>query len=159
MGTFRKRPIRYPLFILSIFGIVTFALLCIWNFGIGIGYGVGFTLLMVYAWKVEQIVFLETEKHIESISFRMKKVGEEALLEMPIGILLVNEQYEIEWSNPYMQGVLKKETLVGEGIVDISDDIYVLMKTEEKMKQQLHYMIVNIECTIKEKSDYCISSI
>lgn len=78
---------------------------------------------------------------------------------MPIGILLVNEQYEIEWSNPYMQGVLKKETLVGEGIVDISDDIYVLMKTEEKMKQQLHYMIVNIECTIKEKSDYCISSI
>ncbi|KOS61084.1 DHH family phosphoesterase [Lysinibacillus agricola] len=131
MGTFRKRPIRYPLFVLSIFGIVTFGLLCIWNIGIGIGYGVGFVLLMVYTWKVEQITFEETEKHIESISFRMKKVGEEALLEMPIGILLVNEQYEIEWSNPYMQSVLNMENLVGEGIVNISDDIYVLMKTEE----------------------------
>ncbi|WP_338652185.1 DHH family phosphoesterase [Lysinibacillus sp. Y5S-8] len=131
MGTFRKRPIRYPLFVLSIFGIVTFVLLCIWNIGIGIGYGVGFILLMAYTWKVEKIAFEETEKHIESISFRMKKVGEEALLEMPIGILLVNEQYEIEWSNPYMQGILNMESLVGEGIVDISDDIYVLMKTEE----------------------------
>ena len=131
MGTFRKRPIRYPLFVLSIFGIVTFVLLCIWNIGVGIGYGVGFVLLMAYTWKVEQITFEETEKHIESISFRMKKVGEEALLEMPIGILLVNEQYEIEWSNPYMQSVLNMENLVGEGIVNISDDIYVLMKTEE----------------------------
>jgi len=71
------------------------------------------------------------QKSIESISFRMKKVGEEALLEMPIGILLVNDQYEIEWSNPYMQGVLNMENLVGEGIVNISDDIYVLMKSEE----------------------------
>lgn len=131
MGTFRKRPIRYPLFVLSIFGIVTFVLLCIWNIGIGIGYGVGFVLLMAYTWKVEKITFDETEKHIESISFRMKKVGEEALLEMPIGILLVNDQYEIEWSNPYMQGVLNMENLVGEGIVNISDDIYVLMKSEE----------------------------
>ncbi|MCL1697670.1 MULTISPECIES: DHH family phosphoesterase [unclassified Lysinibacillus] len=131
MGTFRKRPIRYPLFVLSIFGIVTFVLLCIWNIGIGIGYGIGFVLLMAYTWKVEKITFDETEKHIESISFRMKKVGEEALLEMPIGILLVNDQYEIEWSNPYMQGVLNMENLVGEGIVNISDDIYVLMKTEE----------------------------
>ncbi len=131
MGTFRKRPIRYPLFVLSIFGIVTFVLLCIWNIGIGIGYGVGFVLLMAYTWKVEKITFEETEKHIESISFRMKKVGEEALLEMPIGILLVNDQYEIEWSNPYMQGVLNMENLVGEGIVNISDDIYVLMKSEE----------------------------
>jgi len=131
MGTFRKRPIRYPLFVLSIFGIVTFVLLCIWNIGIGIGYGVGFVLLMAYTWKVEKITFEETEKHIESISYRMKKVGEEALLEMPIGILLVNDQYEIEWSNPYMQGVLNMENLVGEGIVNISDDIYVLMKTEE----------------------------
>lgn len=84
MGTFRKRPIRYPLFVLSIFGTVTFVLLCIWNIGIGIGYGVGFVLLMAYTWKVEKIAFEETEKHIESISFRMKKVGEEALLEMPI---------------------------------------------------------------------------
>ena len=132
MGTFRKRPIRYPLIMLSIFGIVTFVLLCIWNSSIGIGYAIGYAILIGYTWKVEQETFEETEKHIESISYRLKKVGEEALLEMPIGILLVNEQFEIEWSNPYMQGVLNIESLVGESIVNISDDIYVFMKTGEK---------------------------
>ena len=29
---------------------------------------------------------LKHEKHIETLSYRMKKVGEEALLELPIGI-------------------------------------------------------------------------
>lgn len=137
MGTFRKRPIRYPLIALSIFSIVTFVLLCIWSIGIGIGYGIVFAVLMAYTWNVEQKNFDETEKHIESISYRMKKVGEEALLEMPIGILLVNEQYEIEWSNPYMQGVLNIESLVGESIVNISDDIYVFMKTGEKKESTI----------------------
>ena len=31
----------------------------------------------------------------------MKKVGEEALLELPIGIILINEKNGIEWANPY----------------------------------------------------------
>lgn len=159
MGTFRKRPIRYPLFVLSIFGIVTFVLLCIWNIGIGLGYGIGFALLMVYTWKVEKIAFEETEKHIESISFRMKKVGEEALLEMPIGILLVNEQYEIEWSNPYMQGILNMESLVGEGIVNISDDIYVLMKTEETNEATITLRDRKYRVYYKKRNDYYTSLI
>ena len=31
----------------------------------------------------------------------MKKVGEEALLQLPIGIILINEKNSIEWANPY----------------------------------------------------------
>lgn len=106
-----------------------------------------------------KIAFEETEKHIESISFRMKKVGEEALLEMPIGILLVNEQYEIEWSNPYMQGILNMESLVGEGIVDISDDIYVLMKTEETNEATITLSDRKYRVYYKKRNDYYTSLI
>ena len=45
--------------------------------------GVLFTLLVIgvsiYAWILEQRVYEETERHIETLSYRMKKVGEEAL--------------------------------------------------------------------------------
>ena len=34
----------------------------------------------MYAWTIEQRVYEETEKHIETLSYRMKKVGEEALI-------------------------------------------------------------------------------
>ena len=100
MGMFRKRSIRYPLLYLSILSIVTAALLFYVNIWVGLLYVVVAGALLYYGWKVEQIAYIETEKHIESLSFRMKKVGEEAFLHMPFGIVLVDDQYKIEWAIP-----------------------------------------------------------
>ena len=86
MDTFRKRPIRYPLLFLFVLGLLTAILIGSWNFWVGLSYALAFYAIAYYAWKVEKISFFETEKHIESISYRMKDVGEEALLQMPIGI-------------------------------------------------------------------------
>jgi len=85
----------------------------------------------IYAWKLEQRVYEETEKHIETLSYRMKKVGEEALLEMPIGIILINDQYIIEWANPYMMQKLPFDTIIGEELVSISKDFQQLLKQED----------------------------
>ena len=137
MGTFRKRSIRYPLFFLSVLGFITtiaFSFVHIW---FGIAYAFVMTLVMSYTWKLEKTTYLETEQHIESISFRMKNVGEEALLQMPIGILLINDQYTIEWSNPYMQRVMNVETLVGEGVFLLSDELYSLMKSDDKREMNI----------------------
>lgn len=97
--------------------------------------GLLFALLVIgvsiYAWILEQRVYQETEKHIETLSYRLKKVGEEALLEMPIGIILINDQYIIEWSNPYMTQKLPFDTIIGEELLSISKDFQQLIKLEE----------------------------
>ncbi|TQR20135.1 DHH family phosphoesterase [Psychrobacillus vulpis] len=97
--------------------------------------GLLFALLVVgvsiYAWILEQRVYEETEKHIETLSYRMKKVGEEALLEMPIGIILINDQYTIEWANPYMTQKLPFDTIIGEELLSISSDFQQLIKQED----------------------------
>lgn len=97
--------------------------------------GLLFALLVIgvsiYAWILEQRVYEETEKHIETLSYRMKKVGEEALLEMPIGILLINDQYVIEWANPYMTQKLPFDTIIGEELYSISKDFQQLIKQED----------------------------
>ena len=62
----------------------------------------------------------------------MKKVGEEALLEMPIGILLINDKYSIEWANPYMLNILNVDSLLGEELFSLSDDLRQLMNSDEK---------------------------
>ena len=93
MGIVRKRAIRYPLILLSLVGLVAAILMMSWKLWIGLIFGLLYMGIIVYAWKVEQITYNETEKHIESLSYRMKNVGEEAFLELPIGILLINEQY------------------------------------------------------------------
>ncbi|MCH4825568.1 DHH family phosphoesterase [Planococcus halocryophilus] len=129
---FRKRKLRYPLIALLALGMAAAILISLWSeWAAGI-----FTLLFVLAftatWVTEKRVYEATEKHIETLSYRMKKVGEEALLEMPIGILLVNEQYDIEWANPYMTSMLEYDTLIGESLYTLSEDFHPLVKSEEK---------------------------
>lgn len=51
-----------------------------------------------------------------TLSHRVRKVGEEALLEMPVGILLYNESFEIEWVNPYLNQFVKEGTFVGKSL-------------------------------------------
>ncbi len=131
MGIFRKRPIRYPLLYLSMLSIVTAALLFYVNIWVGLLYVVVAGALLYYGWKVEQIAYIETEKHIESLSFRMKKVGEEAFLHMPFGIVLIDDQYKIEWANPFMLDATEAESLIGEEVFKLSDGLMAITKPEE----------------------------
>lgn len=131
MGIFRKRIIRYPLLYLSILSVITAALLCVINIWIGLVYIVVAGALLYYGWTVEKIIYVETEKYIESLSFRMKKVGEEAFLHMPVGILLINDEYKVEWANPFMLNAANAESLIGENIFELSEGLASIAKPEE----------------------------
>lgn len=128
---FRKRPIRYPLFLFMLLGGVASYLLLSDNTLVGLLFALLVAGVSVYSWTIEQRVYEETEKHIETLSYRMKKVGEEALLEMPIGILLISDHYIIEWANPYMMKKLPFDTIIGEELVSISKDFQQLIKNED----------------------------
>jgi cyclic-di-AMP phosphodiesterase len=94
--------------------------------------GIVMTVLLVlsfyYTIRVEKKLTDETEKYISTLSYRIKKVGEEALLEMPIGIILFNDDYKVEWTNHYMNQFAVEETIVGESLNIISEDLIPMIK-------------------------------
>ena len=96
MGILRNRLLRVPLIIISILAILTASLFIYFNVIVGFIYAIVATVAIAYIWYIEKKVFIQTEEHIEALSFRMKKVGEEAFFELPIGILLIDDQYKIE---------------------------------------------------------------
>nr|WP_106782029.1 DHH family phosphoesterase [Lysinibacillus timonensis] len=132
MDTYRKRPIRNPLLYLSIIGLVAVCLLLIWNVWVGILFALIMAAGLVYAWKAETHAYEQIEKYIESLSYRMKKVGEEALLEIPIGILLINDKNTIEWANPFMHQIFNVESLLGEELNALSSELHNLTKSDDK---------------------------
>ena len=73
---------------------------------------------------------MKTEEYITTLSYRLKKVGEEALLEMPIGIMLFNEDYYIEWTNPFLASCFSEDSLAGRSLYDVADSIVPLIKQE-----------------------------
>ena len=134
---FRKRPIRVPLFFLSLLGLISALLLLFWHMWIGIIVAVLFATVLLIGWQLEKRLYEETEKHIETLSYRMKRVGEEALLEMPIGILLVNEHWTIEWANPYMARELEFDSIIGENLFTLSEEFHSLVKSEDNKEQTI----------------------
>ncbi|MDP1418639.1 DHH family phosphoesterase [Peribacillus simplex] len=72
----------------------------------------------------------KTEEYITTLSYRLKKVGEEALLEMPIGIMLFNEDFYIEWTNPFLASCFSEDSLAGRSLYDVADSIVPLIKQE-----------------------------
>jgi c-di-AMP phosphodiesterase-like protein len=133
---FRKRPIRVPLFFLSLLGLISTLLLLYWQIWIGSVLAALFLVVLVIGWQMEKRLYEETEKHIETLSYRMKRVGEEALLEMPIGIILVNEHWTIEWAN-HMSRELEFDSLIGEELFTLSDEFHSLVKQEDNKEQTI----------------------
>ena len=72
----------------------------------------------------------EMEEYISTLSYRVKRVGEEALMEMPIGIMLINDEYYIEWTNPFLASCFDEDTLVGRSLYDVADTLIPLIKQE-----------------------------
>ena len=56
---------------------------------------------------------------------------------MPIGILLINDQYIIEWANPYMMQKLPFDTIIGEELFSISKDFQPAFETR-RLKRNGH---------------------
>ncbi|WP_313803131.1 DHH family phosphoesterase [Cytobacillus sp.] len=125
-----KRSIRYPIFGLMGITVVLLGLLAYYNWLLSI---LGVILLFppfYYIFKVDAAQKKETEEYITTLSYRVKKVGEEALMEMPIGIMLINDEYFIEWTNPFLASCFDEDTLVGRSLYDVGDLLIPLIKQE-----------------------------
>ncbi|WP_342513860.1 DHH family phosphoesterase [Sporosarcina sp. FSL K6-1522] len=127
---FRTRAIRYPLALLSFLGVMATLFLLILKFWLGLLFFIVFTVAIGAAWKTESKTYVETEKHIETLSYRMKKVGEEALLELPIGILLINDKNLVEWANPHVAKIFEMESCIGKELFDLSGQFASIVKND-----------------------------
>lgn len=128
---FRSRKLKYPLLTLALLGAIATVLISLWSEGAAGVFLLLYAGVFTWTWITEKKNYEMTEKHIETLSYRMKKVGEEALLEMPIGIILLGDNYEIEWANPYITSAVSQDSLIGEALFSLSDDFQTLIKSEE----------------------------
>lgn len=126
-----KRSDRYPLYGLLAITVVLLGMLAFYNWWLSI---IALLLSVIPFYKVFTFVNRkqkEMEEYISTLSYRVRKVGEEALLEMPIGIMLYNEDYYIEWTNPFIASCFMEDSLIGRSLFDdVGDSLLPLVKQE-----------------------------
>lgn len=127
---YNKRLMRYPLYGLIAVSLILLGIIFFYHWWITAAGIVVLGALFYCAFYVEQRSKEEIERYISNLSYRVKRVGEEALLEMPIGIMLYNEDYIIEWTNPFMASCFNEDTLVGRSLYDVAEVLLPLIKQE-----------------------------
>ncbi|MCP6680623.1 cyclic-di-AMP phosphodiesterase GdpP [Bacillus nakamurai] len=131
MPSFYEKPLfRYPIYALIALSIIIILISFYFNWIIG---AVGVLLLAVILFfikRADSLIRKEIDDYISTLSYRLKKVGEEALMEMPIGIMLFNDQYYIEWANPFLSSCFNESTLVGRSLYDTCEAVVPLIKQE-----------------------------
>lgn len=74
----------------------------------------------------------EMETYISTLSHRIKKAGDGVVNELPIGIVLYNEDKVIEWHNPYLQHMTEKDSLIGESLLDVFPPLTEIKEDQQK---------------------------
>ncbi|QYN51912.1 DHH family phosphoesterase [Lactobacillus panisapium] len=76
-----------------------------------------------------------------SLSYRIKRSEQEAMIKMPLGILLYDKDRQIQWVNPYLQLYLKDEDLIGHTIKSVDPDLDKLIDDLLKAKTAENHVV------------------
>jgi cyclic-di-AMP phosphodiesterase len=126
----KQKPIYALLYGLMGITVVLLGLLAYYNWILSV---VGFIIAAIpftFIFILSQREKKEIEEYIATLSYRVKKVGEEALMEMPIGIVLINDDYYIEWANPFISSCFSEDKLIGRSLYDVAESLVPLIKQE-----------------------------
>ncbi len=80
----------------------------------------------------EHLLRDELEAYVQTLTHRIKRASDEVINEMPIGIILTNEAKTIEWHNPYLQTITKRDNLIGEGLLDVFPPLADIKEDQQK---------------------------
>ncbi|MFB5663501.1 DHH family phosphoesterase [Alteribacillus sp. HJP-4] len=118
-----------------------------WQLGL-LGYCL-LALLFIYVIQARLAFERDLEQYIRTLTHRVNKAGEEAVTELPVGMILYNEEYQIQWGNPFMKNFMPKE-FTGETLDRISPDLIPAIKkgaAETKITLKDHHYFVYLRQT------------
>ncbi|MFX3623273.1 MAG: DHH family phosphoesterase [Ectobacillus sp.] len=127
---YKKQKFLYPIYSLAFLTLVTIIALAYYQWIIGISAFIIFCIVLYFFVKLEISFRKSLEQYTSNMIGRIKKVSDEALNQMPIGILLYNKDYGIDWANPYLASCLGYPSLAGWNLYDLSEKLLLLVKQE-----------------------------
>ncbi|MGV3487746.1 MAG: DHH family phosphoesterase [Tuberibacillus sp.] len=124
---------RLMLYIAAFLVFIFVGLTTVINPYIGI---VGFVVFLIAALLLRRVYVkqvAQAEEYISTLSYRIKKAGEEALQDMPIGVVLYNEDYNIEWLNHFMVEITHRDNkLISKSLDEISEALIPMIIGENE---------------------------
>ena len=99
----------------------------------------GLLVLMLFAvmdlliWQLSNRLGKDFNHYIANLSYNIKRVEQEAIIKLPIGIVIHDDNYEIEWLSPYLQSFSENdESFIGKQLTEVFPEIRLDIKEEHE---------------------------
>ncbi len=95
----------------------------------------------------------DLDQYISNLSYQIKRGEQEAIIKLPVGIIIYNDNYEIEWLSPYLQTFQKnnEESMIGQRVFEV----FPGMKIEnDEFLENPHIEWNNRHYRIRVEKDY-----
>lgn len=136
MKEIKEKPIiTNHLWVIYIVALIAIIFLFYFKWLVGLIIGILVILSFLYMYASERRYQFQQIEYVSNLSYRVSGVGDEALLKMPIGIILYNDNYEIEWINPYMKNFTDKESVIGKSLSVISENLIKRINEKEDSEE------------------------
>ncbi|KRL55690.1 DHH family phosphoesterase [Paucilactobacillus oligofermentans DSM 15707 = LMG 22743] len=119
------RSLALFLFVVSGLGII-FAFLMGWIYGL-----IMLVLIVIglyFSIELLQKMATDTHEYLNDLAYRIKTGEQQALLEMPIGILVFDDKDKVEWINPYLAHFFGDEDLIGNQLEAVEPELFKKIK-------------------------------
>ncbi len=83
-----------------------------------------FVLTCAFAVYGTYVLAGNANNYAANLSYRIKRGEQEAMIKMPLGILLYDDDQQIQWINPYLQLYLKDKDAIGSSIKSVDPQLY-----------------------------------
>lgn len=77
-------------------------------------------------------LMLDTNKYLTDLAYHIRRGQQDAFLEMPIGLIIFNENHGIEWINPYMVKYFDQSDVIGKKLGDVDEQLDKQVAKHEK---------------------------
>jgi c-di-AMP phosphodiesterase-like protein len=120
---FKNTRLAWVAVLVSLMALLGAVMAFLVHWTVGIIWVVLVVLALVVVFKTLQLIGQDTADYLENLSYRVNRGEQEALIQMPIGVLLYSAKEEVEWVNPYLQAQIGEDILVGRKLETVSADM------------------------------------
>jgi len=110
--------------------------------------------LIYYTLRSEKAFEKDLNEYVGTLSHRIKRASHEVISELPIGILLYNEEKDVEWHNPFVGEMLGKESVIGEPLLELLPQLKNKKEKDNRVEVKLGAKVYSVTVKSEERLLY-----
>lgn len=111
-------------------------------------------VLAYYTLAAERAFRKGLNQYIATLSHRIRKAGNEVFNELPIGIVLYDEEKTVQWHNGYAGNMLQRDSLIGEPLYELFPGLKGKDEKESKLELSVGERIYQVQVKAEQRLLY-----